>query len=131
VAVADQLSYYKITYYKLWLQVVVVAAAQVIKVPVAIVQGRMARLPMDSTANQDQIIQPTVVVVVAVVVDSMVVPGAEVMAAHTADIQVPATPAAKLAIRVPAGVLNIQTGLHPMDETQGASPVLSRLPELD
>jgi hypothetical protein len=116
VAVAALPSYYKITYCKLWPAVEVGAAARVIKAVVVIVPDHTVRLMLDTTAKQAQVIQPTAAVAVVEVVDTMAAPVAAATAAHMVDIQVQATLAGKQEILVPAGVLNIQMGLHPMAE---------------
>jgi hypothetical protein len=77
----------------------------------------MVRLIPDTTAKQAHHIQPMVVVAAVEVVDTMAAPVAAATAAHMVDIQVQATLAGKQEILVPAGVLNIQMGLHPMAET--------------
>jgi hypothetical protein len=66
--------------------------------------------------NQEQIIQPTVVAVVAVVADLMVALEVGAMVVHMADILVQVTPGVRQETLVPAGVLLIQMDLHPMAE---------------
>jgi hypothetical protein len=116
VAVVVLPSYYKITYCKLWPVEVVAEVAAAIKAPAVIVQGRTARLMLDTTAKLEQVIHPMAVVEVVVEVDTMVAPAVEVMEAHTVVGQAPATPAAKQEILAPAGVSVILADLHPMGE---------------
>jgi hypothetical protein len=97
---------------------VVAVVARVIRALAEIVQDRMARPLLHLTGNQDPLIQPTVVAVVAVVVDSMAAPGVGAMAAHTAAGRALAILVVKQEIQAPVGVSAIQMDLHPMGEPQ-------------
>jgi alkylhydroperoxidase/carboxymuconolactone decarboxylase family protein YurZ len=70
----------------------------------------MARLLLDSTASQEQVIQPMAVQVVVVVVDSMVAPVVVEMVVHMVAGLVQVTPVAKQEILEQVGVIVIQMG---------------------
>jgi hypothetical protein len=124
VAGEDQLSCCKITYYKLWPLAAGVEEEQAIKAVVVIVLAHTVKLMLDTTAKQEQVIQLMVVAAVVVAVDIMVALEVAATAAHMVGIQEPAIQEVKQEILVPAGVLLIQMGLHPMVELLAGNRVL-------